>query len=674
MITNLASMLWSLCVCSLIFTTGGSIGTCICGYLGIKDKLSKNPLEMFIFSSMSGFGILIYLLWFLGRFGFFKWWILLFVFIVINALLYKHLISFFTVAFGLVNHIIIQKACGLVPRFFVARQLVCRSAEAGYKPPRYEENQKKYEIFDRIMRKDFSRTLKFILVFFIFVVLAQTFFINQTPPVERDDLSYHLYLPKAYVEMGDISPPPYPHRQAFYHQMLNMSYVPGFAFGSDTAAQAMNFCWSIMFFIVLLGLSKRLSRSMIYGVFAFALVLSAAFFRNLMSVAVTDMPAACFTLAGLLALFAFEDERKKMPYLVLSAFLTSLAMTKYTAGGYGLCTCMIFAIKNIRTPKLFIKGALLYFSFTAAALLPLCFYLYQTTGNPFYPIPIGFDLPYDRIEYQIQEHMQTRPGNMSALAKYFWNDWLDGKTIDAHPLLALAPLILLYPAMFKNRLGLFALWGLCGFLFRFHFFGFVGVYPRYILPTHATWAFLAAAVFYSEIQKARWRKILLMSILAFTLTFPFLLNNTLSFINPLRLNLGLSSKTDFLNHYYKGESWDMVEKINALVPGSRVAVLDHHFTPYYYNDLGSGLWQVPYGLMTQDDADKIKQELRSRSITHVLFVRRQWVPEKTGSGITFHGRYYKDFIKCLWWSKNMNLGFLKVVHLTEGGVLFAVKK
>ncbi|MBI4667674.1 MAG: hypothetical protein HY747_00570 [Elusimicrobia bacterium] len=231
---------------------------------------------------------------------------------------------------------------------------------------------------------------------------------------------------------------------------------------------------------------------------------------------------------------------------------------------------------------------------------------------------------------------------------------------------------MLFPKFIKGTTAYMTFWCFAGLFLRFFLVGESHLVARFILPTHALAVVLAVILWARLRERGFWQKKLLDLVLLIEIAVPNLAAATLNVLPHLKLNAGLMTQEQFLENYYPNEGWDMVQFVNRLAQTSRIAVLDHHATPYYYKDAGRFLWQVPYEMLKLDDPRQIKQALLRHGITHALFITSQWQAFKTAKGYGWNAVYFGSHIRCRWWEQG-NLTFLKPVYQTKGAVLFHIR-
>ncbi|MBI4370173.1 MAG: hypothetical protein HY547_08095 [Elusimicrobia bacterium] len=501
------------------------------------------------------------------------------------------------------------------------------------------------------------------------------------PSVFRDDLSYHLYLPKAYLEMGAIEPPPYPQMQSFYHQIFNMPLIPLMAAGGELAAKMINPAWSIIIAALAAFLARSwapsgLNRRHQITLACFLAVWMLPMLQSASSSATTDLAAASFSMGGLLALFMAKNiasNESSLGLAFMGLALSALALNKYTSLAFAVANVALFLwFHRGRRAQMF-QGLIFFTVVSLGAMAPLAAYLWEHTGNPLYPMSIGGIFTSNPIEETFQASARLGASPAKFLA-YLWNHILGGRFLEMSlcGVLVLGGMIL--PGALSKPIRLGLLWIGLGLGAAFFFLGESGLIARYVLPAYAALSVIAIIIFdgWSRRSSDRVGKKLFLIIFWLGIISPGLFSSALNFFPQLQLNLGLATQYSYLEKYYPSEGWVMVNAVNALPPSRRTAVLDHHFTPYHYRALGGDLWPVPYENLIETNPEKIKKILAEHSITHVLMVSSQWQAQKTPSGVSFRAPFFGPRLQCRWWEKGI-LPFLKPALQTSGAVLFEIK-
>lgn len=608
----------------------------LCGALGkavlrFNLKNEQAPPEQLLIELLLGYGLWLYVFFAMGLLGLFNRWAFLVWAVASAILLRSSIVSFINESLTLVRQGM-RRVSGLGP----------------------------------------GQTEKILLstaLALTLIIAVIHLFTCHTPGIVRDDLSYHLYLPKAYLNMGRMAPPPFDQAQSYYPQILNLIYVPLMAFGGELAAKMMNFFWAIVLALLAACLAARVSGSARSGLAAGLALFGSPVLLQHSSIASTDIAAAGFCLGGFLAFLLYREE--KTP-LWITAALAALALNKYTVWSYwaALIVCFIAVErKNIST----IGRGLAMFGLSAAfALGPFCLYLWVIRGNPLYPMP-AFGLPF--IELEWADRLGTSMRRDSAtLGSYFWSRFFSGRVLETGPYVAFIPAALLLNGFWRNNRLLLSAWIALGFIPRCFATGEHHLIARYNLSMHAAAAALALAAWWLARETYPKARGLLNILFAAGIIFPNLAASGLNALPALKSNFKSSGDAQFLERYYPSEGWEMVQFVNRLPPESRVAALDHHFMPYHYRDLGGFIRQAPYRMLLLNDPKEIEKTLRREKITHVLFVTSQWRLLKSASGYLWEGAYSHGFVQCRWWEHSQNLGFLEAIFKSKGGILFKLKR
>ncbi len=234
--------------------------------------------------------------------------------------------------------------------------------------------------------------LYLLLFFSLLVLIAGITLLGAVPPVSRDALTHHLFVPKLYIEHGGIYQiPTIPF--SYYPMNLDLLYMIPLYFGNDILPKYIHF-----FFALLTGwliydyLKKR--TSLTYALLGSLFFLSIPIIVKLSITVYVDLGLMFFSTASLLLLFRWIDAEYKIKYLALAGICCGLAAgTKYN----GLITLFLLPLF---IPILYTrsqdaaegsssKGLAFSLVFMLAALVSFSPWLirnYNWTGNPIYPL------------------------------------------------------------------------------------------------------------------------------------------------------------------------------------------------------------------------------------------------------------------------------------------------
>ncbi len=248
------------------------------------------------------------------------------------------------------------------------------------------------------MRDIIPKTLPFLLLASLMILVLLIVAMASVPPVSRDALTHHLAVPRLYLEHGGIYETP--DIIAAYNPMnLDLLYVLPLLWANDIAPKYIHFLFALATGVLIYGhLRRRLSPS--YGMIAVLLFLSLPVIIKLSITVYVDLGLVFFSTAALLGLVKWKESNWQTRYLLLAALCCGLALgTKYN--GLVVLMLMSFFVPLIRIsrtdepgndPELppALRAAILSgVLFTTLALIvyaPWGLRNLLWTGNPFFPL------------------------------------------------------------------------------------------------------------------------------------------------------------------------------------------------------------------------------------------------------------------------------------------------
>lgn len=228
------------------------------------------------------------------------------------------------------------------------------------------------------------------------------------PPVSRDALTHHLFIPKLFLQHGGIYE--IPHLIVSYYPMnLDLLYLIPMYFNNDIMPKFIHFFFALVTSIMIYRyLSRRINVS--YALLGVLFFLTLPVIVRLSSTVYVDLGLICFLFASLLYLFDWIESGFKLKYLIFSAVWCGLAVgTKYN-GLIGLFLLSLFitfvysryhtgqnryAVKAIGYCAAFVIMAMVVFS-------PWMVRNMAWTGNPVYPL-------YDQFFNATASNLETKP-------------------------------------------------------------------------------------------------------------------------------------------------------------------------------------------------------------------------------------------------------------------------
>lgn len=218
----------------------------------------------------------------------------------------------------------------------------------------------------------------------------------QAPALKWDALTYHLQLPRQYLDGGGLV---FVHENPYWGhpQLAEMLYTFAYSLNRAETAAITGWGFGVLFFIGLTGFACRLVESFgkrthsIHAAWiASAAVLTGYTARYLLGWAYTDLFAALFGLSAVITFLMWVDEKADSWLRWAFLFGAVAATVKWTNGVVliGFILCLPFLVKKMRIkPSLIIQ----VFAIALAVALPWLVKNWAFTGNPLYPylIPSG---------------------------------------------------------------------------------------------------------------------------------------------------------------------------------------------------------------------------------------------------------------------------------------------
>ena len=237
-----------------------------------------------------------------------------------------------------------------------------------------------------------ERYLTYGLLTLLFVLLAATILLGSVPPVSRDALTHHLFVPRLWLRHGGIYQiPEIPF--SYYPMNLDLLYTIPLFFGNDIIPKYIHY----LFALLTAGLLYRYLKKNIglnYGLLGAIFFLSIPIIVKLSITVYVDLGLVFFTTASLLLLLQWAEKDFQTRYLIVAGLCCGLAAgTKYN-GLVSICILTLFVPliyqRTAGRQRQSNSKALLYGLLFAAATLtsfsPWLVRNYAWTGNPIYPL------------------------------------------------------------------------------------------------------------------------------------------------------------------------------------------------------------------------------------------------------------------------------------------------
>jgi hypothetical protein len=234
------------------------------------------------------------------------------------------------------------------------------------------------------------------LLLLLLALIAATILLGSVPPVDRDALTHHLFVPKLWLQHGGIYEiPEIPF--SYYPMNLDLLYMIPLFFSNDIVPKYIHYLFALLTAWLIFRYLKK-SLGIRYGLFGALFFLSVPINVKLSITVYVDLGLVFFTTASLLLLLEWAEKDFQAKYLLLAGLCCGLAAgTKYN----GLLTIFILTlfvpliyqqsagIKRQSNSKALLYGVL----FAAATLVSFSPWLvrnYVWTGNPVYPLYTSF--------------------------------------------------------------------------------------------------------------------------------------------------------------------------------------------------------------------------------------------------------------------------------------------
>lgn len=468
----------------------------------------------------------------------------------------------------------------------------------------------------------------FALIFFQLGIAA-------APPVKYDALTYHLVLPRLYLEAGKLIFTP--HIPYWGHpQLVEMLYTWAMSLGTLPSAPLLSWWFSLIFLSGMAGfastwlpnVSQKPPLSSRVALFSVLFILCSTTARWMMAWAYTDLFSAWFGLAALHT-FLLWHETGRPSWIARSGVLVGFAAgTKYTAGILGIA---IFGIGTV-LPGLRRASIRHWLNGTALALLvflPWAFKNLLSTGNPLFPYVFPTPAyPAERLAAANLPPEDYKIIPQLILPLYLtWTgiDGASGAGTDLGPLLILfaIPGFLVYRQHPIGRFlgaSLFLVWGTIAL---------AGARYPHLQQTRLYFALLPAL---AALASWAWPKVHslknpqvslqpIITVLAFIVLMTSILQDAVHWarMRVVPYLLGVITKEEYLQENLGAYTYAM-EAIEQLPPSSKVLMLWEARSLYAplnaTPDPWIDTWREAY--RTQIDPNAILEKWKDEGITHLL--------------------------------------------------------
>lgn len=238
-----------------------------------------------------------------------------------------------------------------------------------------------------------------ILIILLGGLILTTILLASVPPVGRDALTHHLFVPKLWLKHGAISEIP-EIVFSYYPMNLDLLYMIPLYFGNDIVPKYIHYLFALLTaWLIYRYLKKSIGSH--YGLLGAIFFLSIPIIIKLSITVYVDLGLVFFSTASLLLLFRWTETTYQTKYLVLAGLCCGLAIgTKYNGLlVFFLLTCFIPFLyyrtgdSSSKNAALAIRASLLFVICTLLVVSPWLIRNTIWTGNPVYPLYDGFFNP-----------------------------------------------------------------------------------------------------------------------------------------------------------------------------------------------------------------------------------------------------------------------------------------
>jgi hypothetical protein len=498
-------------------------------------------------------------------------------------------------------------------------------------------------VTQRLGRAQFSATWlghAFILAFLL-VVLGLILISALGPPIEYDELAYHLTGPKVYVQQHGLKPiPTIPH--TFFPKNIGMLFTLGMLLHNEVTAKLIHYLLGLLsLFIVYAFGSTYFSRSV--GWVAAGVLATSPIFLWEMRTALIDVGYAFYVFASLYAGVIWLRSGERSWYRLTIYFTAFCLGIKYHAVfALASLAALIFLYRLIsqRDLKLAATTTLKVGLLSALGFLPWGAIALVQTRNPFYPLLNNiFQSPYWTVEHTLMTVSNLAGTGGVKLTSASWWDFLIvpwRMVVDSgHFSGNIGPFfLLLIPFLVLKRNVEPKIKLVLAFsLFYSLTWMFTGGHGRYYVPVLPGLAVVGAYGLVKWLESgqnlshrylARATATVLILMACFNTPFfenygassgyGFSIMHTL----PLRYLLGEESRETYLSRCVR--NYPVIQYLNQL-PGKKKTLFwwnDDQQSMFYVDGVAAGHFS-PFGTkLFREDSEELYRILRENAVTHLI--------------------------------------------------------
>jgi hypothetical protein len=233
---------------------------------------------------------------------------------------------------------------------------------------------------------------RFVFAFLVAVTIGYIVLLGWVPPVDRDALTHHLFIPKLYLLHGgiyEISHIPF----SYYPMNLDLLYMIPLAFNNDIAPKLIHFAFALITGVMIFRFLRRRTDAA-HAWLGVLFFLTLPVIVRLSSTVYVDLGLICFFFAALLYLFDWIESGFRPRPLIISGIFCGLALgTKYNGlvGLFLLGLFVPFVYARMRAGARYagVKAGAWGVLFVLVSLIVFSPWMVRNvlwTGNPVYPL------------------------------------------------------------------------------------------------------------------------------------------------------------------------------------------------------------------------------------------------------------------------------------------------
>ncbi|HCE17892.1 MAG TPA: hypothetical protein DEQ80_08545 [Anaerolinea thermolimosa] len=459
--------------------------------------------------------------------------------------------------------------------------------------------------------------------------------IAAAPPVKYDALTYHLALPRLYLEAGRLVFTP--HIPYWGHpQLVEMLYTWAMTLGTPSSAALLSWWCSLLFLSGMAGfaftwLPKVTGKppfSSQVALYSVILILSSTTARWMMAWAYTDLFSAWFGLAAFHAFFLWQ-ETGKPSWISWAGTLVGFAVgTKYTAGILGIAVFGLGVfLPGLR--KFSLRQWTIGVALALLAFLPWGLKNYFSTGNPLFP----YIFPTPAYPAERLAAANLPPGDYSILPQLILPLYITWTGIDSASGAGtdLGPLLILFaiPGVFMYRQNPTARFLGASLVIAWGTIALAGARYPHLQQTRLYFALLPALVALAswawpnlcslKIPQVSLQPIITAMALIILMTSIFQDAIHWARMRVVPYLLGIITEEEYLQENLGAYIYAM-KAIDQLPPTSKILMLWEArslYAPLHaIPDPWIDIWREAY--RTQSDPNSILEKWKSEGITHLL--------------------------------------------------------